>query len=119
MQIALVILGMIVGAVLTFIIFQLTEINRRLTQIMASQEEFDAQIAAANTSLDAIATDITAISAAVTAEAQQIADFIASLPPNVDTSALTGVVDRLGVAAGGLADTSTAIAGIFTPPAPV
>lgn len=66
-----------------------------------TQEEFDAQIAAANTSLDDAAT-------AVTNEAQQISDFIA-MHPGIDTSALSGVVTRLqGVA--------TSVGNIFTPP---
>jgi septal ring factor EnvC (AmiA/AmiB activator) len=96
---------------------QLNKINRRLDQIMATQEEFDAQIAAANASLDSISTDLTNISAAITAEAQQISDFIASLPAGTDTSALDGVVTRLGTTADSLSGTADAVGGIFTPPA--
>lgn len=67
-----------------------------------NQEEFDAKIAQANTSLDDIAT-------AITNETQQIIDFIASLPPNTDTSALDGVVTRLSTV-------STSIGSVFEPP---
>ncbi len=96
----------------------LHQIQEKLDLIMATQEEFDAQIAAANASLDAIATDVTNIGAAVTAEAQQIADFIASQPAGVDTSALAPTVDKLNAVAASLAGTADAVSGIFTPPAP-
>lgn len=67
-----------------------------------NQDEFNAQIAKATEDLDAIA-------AAVTAETKEIADFIASLPASVDTSALDGVVTRLGGVAQSVSD-------VFTPP---
>jgi len=82
---------------------ELRDINRRLRIIMATQEEFNTQIAAANSKLDDLAT-------AIQAEADQIAAFIASQPAGVDTSALNGVIDRLSAA-------STAVSGIFEPPA--
>ena len=69
---------------------------------MASQAEFDAQVQAANDKLDALGT-------AIQAESDQIAAFIASQPAGVDTSALDGVVTRLGAAA-------DSVSGIFTPP---
>lgn len=81
---------------------QLNEIQESLEIIMASQEEFDAKINAANTALDGIAT-------AVAAEAQQIADFIAA-NPTVDTSALDGVVTRLE-------SVGTSVGLVFEPPA--
>lgn len=68
---------------------------------MANQEEFDAQIARANTSLDGIAT-------AIAAEAAQIQAFI-DAHPSTDTSALEGVVTRLETV-------GTSVGGIFTPP---
>jgi len=83
---------------------QLRMINRRLDKIMSNQAEFDAQITAANEKLDALGT-------AVQAEADQVAAFIASQPAGVDTSALDGVVARLGAAA-------DSVGNIFTPPAP-
>lgn len=80
---------------------RLNEIQESLEIIMASQEEFDVKINAANAALDGIAT-------AVAAEAQQIADFIAA-NPTVDTSALDGVVTRLeGV--------GESIGSVFEPP---
>jgi len=85
---------------------------------MSAQDDFNAQIQAANDKLDAIGTDVTNTQAAITAEAQQVADFIASQPAGVDTSALQGVVDRLGAAADSLGGTADAVGGIFTPPTP-
>lgn len=79
----------------------LNEILQGVKKLMSNQEQFDAQITAANTALDAIA-------AAVAAEAQQIADFIAANPA-VDTSALAGVVTRLEAA-------DDAISNVFTEP---
>ena len=77
------------------------EILGRLNQIMANQAEFDEQITTANAALDDIQQK-------VTAEAQQVADFIAA-NPQIDTSALTGVVNRLqGVGA--------SVENVFTPP---
>lgn len=75
------------------------EIARRLNRIMANQEEFDAQVAALNTKLDGISTQIAA-------EAQQIRDFITA-NPGIDTSALDGVATRLD---------GLNIGGIFEPP---
>lgn len=68
--------------------------------IMGLQEDFDAKIDAANAALDSIAE-------AITAEAQQIADFIAH-NPNVNTAALDGVVARLG-------NVSASVGTIFEP----
>lgn len=82
---------------------QLIHINRRLRIIMSNQAELDTQVATANAKLDDLAT-------AIQAEADQVAAFIASQPAGVDTSALNGVIDRLSAA-------STAVSGIFTPPA--
>jgi hypothetical protein len=69
---------------------------------MATQAEFDAQIQAANEKLDALGV-------AIQAEADQVAAAIAALPAGVDTSALDGVVTRLGAAA-------DSVVNIFTPP---
>lgn len=81
---------------------QLKSINRRLSIIMANQAEFDAQVAALNTKLDGLAEQ-------VTAEAQQIRDFIeANQGSGLDTSALDAIATRLD---------NLNIAGIFTPPA--
>lgn len=68
---------------------------------MATQEEFDAQITQANASLDTISQQITA-------EAEQIAQFIRD-NPGVNTSALDGVVARL-------ASVGESVGTIFTPP---
>jgi len=97
---------------------KLNKIQRSLDKIMSAQDDFNAQIQAANDKLDAIGTDVTNTQAAITAEAQQVADFIASQPAGVDTSALQGVVDRLGAAADSLGGTADAVGGIFTPPTP-
>ncbi len=89
---------------------QLTKIQRDIDKIkenqkiiMSNQAEFDAQIQAANDKLDALGT-------AVQAEADQVKAFIDSQPAGVDTSALDGVVARLGAAA-------DSVNNIFTPPA--
>lgn len=87
------------------------ETLRRLEIIMGRQEDFDTQITAANTALDAIA-------AAVAAEAQQIADFIAANPA-VDTSALSGVVTRLEAADEAIGSVFTAPTGPVDPVDPV
>jgi len=89
--------------ILTIIVFQNYKMKGDLIYIMATQEEFDAKITAANEALDAIGV-------AVTAEAKQVADFIAAQPKSVDTSALDGVVTRLGGVAASVSD-------VFTPPA--
>ncbi len=73
--------------------------------IMNTQADFDAAIAEVNDKLDAIGVD-------VAAEAEEIAAFIDAQPPEVDTSALAGVVDRLSALDDG-------IKGIFTTPTPV
>lgn len=74
------------------------KIHRSLDKIMANQQEFDAQIARANAALDTISEQITA-------EAQQIRDYIDE-HPDVDTTALEGVVARLE---------SVNVSGIFEP----
>lgn len=82
---------------------QLEQIQEKLNKIMGLQEDFDAKINAANVALDEIAL-------AVASEAQQIRDFIEA-HPQVDTSALDGVLTRLeGV--------NESIGGVFEP-APV
>jgi predicted PurR-regulated permease PerM len=81
---------------------KLNHIIKEIKIIRMSQEEFDNQIAEANQKLDGLGE-------AIAAERQQIADFIASQPAAVDTSALTGVLARLG----GISET---VSGIFTPP---
>jgi ABC-type transporter Mla subunit MlaD len=83
---------------------QLRMINRRLDKIMSTQAEVDAQVAAANEKLDALAT-------AIQAEADQVAAAIAALPAGVDTSQFDGVNTRLSA----MADS---VSNIFTPPAP-
>ena len=82
---------------------ELKKIQEKLNKIMATQAELDAQVQAANDKLDALGT-------AIQAEADQIAAFIASQPAGLDTSALDGVVARLGAAA-------DSVSSIFTPPA--
>jgi len=96
--VALVAIGLLLS-----IFNQLRQLNRRTKIIMKTQEEFDAQIAAMKESLDAIP-------AAIEAEGQQIRDFIAA-NPGLDTSALDGVVERLG----GVAES---IGTVFTPTEP-
>ena len=66
---------------------QFSDIKRSLKQIMSNQMEFDEKITRANTALDEVTV-------AISAEGQQIRDFIAANPA-VDTSALDGVVTRL------------------------
>lgn len=82
----------------------LQAINQLKEIIIMNQADFDAQVAAINDKLDALGVD-------VGAEADEIAAFIAAQPPEVDTTALAGVVDRLSALDDG-------IKGIFTPPAP-
>lgn len=96
------ILVIILVFILGVISFQLARILEKLRIIIMNQEEFDNEIAKANQSLDDIAVSITN-------ETQEIKDFIASLPPNVDTSTLDGVVTRLG-------SVSAAISEVFTAP---
>lgn len=96
------ILVIILVLILGIISFQLANILKKLEIIIMNQEEFNQEIAKANQSLDDIAVSITN-------ETQEIKDFIASLPPNVDTSALDGVVTRLG-------SVSAAIGEVFTAP---
>ncbi len=102
MEVVHLILTAIGVILLAVILIHAQEVKEDLNIIMGLQEDFDAKINAANAALDGIA-------AAVTAEAQQVADFIAGLPPEVDTSALDGVVTRLG----GVADS---VSGVFEPP---
>lgn len=71
-------------------------------QMATNQAEFDAQ-------LNTINEKVTSIFSTVTAEAQQIAEFIAN-NPSVDTSALSGVAERLS-------QVESAVADIFTPTA--
>jgi ABC-type transporter Mla subunit MlaD len=80
---------------------KLDKIIRNTSKIMATQQEFDLQITAANEKLDALGT-------AVADEAAQLKAFLDSLPAGVDTSALDGVIERLG----GIAES---VGGIFTP----
>lgn len=96
-----IIIHVLLAAASTVVLYFL--LKGRLDKIMANQADFDAQIQAANDKLDAIGT-------AISDEAKQIADFIANQPASVDTSALQGVVDRLGTV-------SDSVSGIFTPPA--
>lgn len=83
----------------------LQQIKRKLYKMapFETQAEFDAEILRATTDLDTIATKITD-------EATEIQTFIDG-HPNVDTSALAGVVNRLGTV-------GDAVSGIFTPPTP-
>ncbi len=69
---------------------------------MGNQADFDEKINQANASLDTISEQIKA-------ESEQIATFIAE-NPGVNTSALDGVVARLGSVA-------ESVGTIFTPPA--
>lgn len=72
-----------------------------LETIMATQAEFDAQLARMNTKLDALGTQISD-------EAQQIRDFIEA-NPDLDTTGLEAVVSRLD---------AIDVSGIFEPPTP-
>ncbi len=92
---------LLIGAIV--IIFQNKNLKELIKIVMENQAEFDAKITAANEALDAIG-------AAITAEAAQVSEFIAGLPASVDTSALDGVVSRLGGVAASVSD-------VFTPPA--
>lgn len=73
-------------AILLIVIYY-SDLKKELETMSEKQDEFDAKITAANTALDAIGE-------AVAAEAKQVADFIAT-NPQIDTSALDGVVTRL------------------------
>ena len=97
-----IIVFQLIAVLFAISIFNQQSISKRLNKIIMNQEEFDAQITAANTALDEIAT-------AITNETAQIIAYIESLPPNTDTSALTGVVDRLSTV-------SAAVGGVFEPP---
>ena len=65
---------------------QLSEILGRLN-LMPTQADFDAQVAGINAKIDTLTT-------AVSDEAAQVQAFIAA-HPDLDTSALQGVADRL------------------------
>jgi capsule polysaccharide export protein KpsE/RkpR len=70
---------------------QLSKIQRSLDKIMASQEELDAKVAALQASNDAFRTQLTAIRAAIAAEAEQVAILVAN-NPNLDFSALDAAI---------------------------
>lgn len=82
-----------------------------------TQEEFNAAMDAANATLDTLVSDVSDIAAAITAEAEQIAAFIAG-NPTLDTSALAGVQARLTGVADSLGTVAGSVEGIFTPPTP-
>ena len=79
-----------------------------------TQAEFDAALADMQTSIDALTANQAAVAAAVTAEAQQIADFIAAHPA-VDTSGLATVQANLAAAVAASGGEATTVEGIFTP----
>ncbi len=78
---------------------KLEEITLRLEDIMGKQQEFDVKITRANARLDELSVQLAN-------EAQEIRDYI-DAHPEVDTSALDGVVSRLEAL-----DPTT----VFTPP---
>lgn len=83
---------------------EVLEAIKELKEILImTQKDFDDELAVVNEKLDAIGVD-------VAAEADEIKAFIDAQPPEVDTSALQGVADRLSTLDDG-------IKGIFTPPA--
>lgn len=83
----LIIYTIMMIAFAVIVMIQLKQIKGDIKTIMGQQEEFNAKITAANEALDSIG-------AAVTAEAEQIAEFIRT-HPGIDTSSLDGVVTRL------------------------
>lgn len=85
---------------------------------MANQEQLEALVATAQGSLDTITTELVSISEAITAESQQIADFIANSPDSLDTTTLEGFVSNLNAAATRIGTVKESVEGIFTPPAP-
>lgn len=82
----------------------LNQIQKETKIIMSKQNEFNEKIGSINAAIETVGE-------AVASEAQQTRDFIASLPPEVDTSALDGIATRLS----GLA---TSVGDIFVPAAP-
>ena len=108
MATAFLILGFLAGmifVIMTIIVFQLIRLQKGVKIIIMNQEEFDEQIRQANVALQET------IPAAIAAETAQIIAFIEGLPPEIDTSALTGVVANLNTV-------STQVSGVFEPPAP-
>jgi hypothetical protein len=109
---------LVIAALGAVAVFQLFKLRQETKQIIMNQEEFDAQIAAANAALEGVNTSLTDIAAAIVAETAEIIAFIEGLPPEVDTSALTGVVTNLETANTALSTANESISGIFTAPAP-
>jgi signal transduction histidine kinase len=99
--------------------------------IKMSQEEFDEKMRLLNEKLDGIGESVTAaataieeVRQAVISEGQQIRDFIAA-HPDLDTSALDGIVSRLDNVSSSLSNQvndlsglDTSVGEIFTPPEP-
>ena len=87
------IFGLTAVVLLISIFSNLNQLRKETKLIMSNQTDFNEKIDRANVALESIAVS-------VTSEAQQIREFIASLPPEVDTSALDGVIARLEGVAG-------------------
>ena len=101
MECLVLIFTLVFLTVLISIFSNLNHIRKETKKIMSTQAEFNAKIEAVNAA-------ITSLGSSIAAEGQQVRDFIAALPPEVDTSALDGVAERLT----GLAD---GVAAIFVP----
>jgi hypothetical protein len=117
MDYLIILLVLVVIAMIEGINRKQKEQERLLLFIIMTQEEFDAQIEAMNASIDRLVEDVSAIGAAVTAESEQIANFINSQPPGVDTTALEGVQARLSAISDNIDTVAESVEGIFTPPA--
>lgn len=106
----------VISVLQAIIALQLERIKERLNKIIMNQAEFDEQIRLANEALAGVGTSLTDIATAIQTETQEIIDFINSLPPEVDTSALTGVVANLQTANESLSTANESVSGIFTAP---
>ena len=101
MECLVFIFALIALIVLISIYSHLNHIRKETKTIMSNQADFNAKIEAVNTALTNLGTKIAD-------EAQQIRDFVAGLPDEVDTSALDGVLERLNAL-------SESVGEIFTP----
>ncbi len=97
MECLVLILTLVFLTVLISIYSNLNHIRKETKKIMSKQEEFNAKVAAINEA-------ITGLGNKIAEEGQQVRDFIAALPPEVDTSALDGVAERLTALSAGVSE---------------
>lgn len=97
MECLVFIFALIAIILLVSIFNHLNHIRKETKKIMSNQTDFNAKIEAVNTALTSLGTKIAD-------EGQQIRDFIAGLPDEVDTSALDGVLERLNTLSEGVSE---------------